>query len=235
MEATGKRKLSKRFGAKPVLEYRDQGFLPEAMINFMATIGWNDGTDQEIYSVQEIIEKFSLDRVQKSGGVFDEQRLIWMNGVHIRNLSLDELYKRSEGFWPDTGDASDDYKKKVLGLVHERLKFLSELPSLTSFFFSEPEFKDEIFTENKQLKKLSADQRKTTLAAVTKELEASDFSLEDLENRLRKLVQKLETKPGILFGLVRAAITGSNVAPGLFETMNVLGKDKVISRIGKLI
>ncbi len=236
MDETGKAKLSKRKGAKPVLDYRDRGFLPEAMVNFMATIGWNDGTEQEIYSVDEIMKKFSLDRVQKSGGVFDEKRLIWMNGVHIRNLSLDNLYKRITDFWPEAAKTFDDnYKKDVLRLVHERLKFFAELPELTLFFFAEPKIADDIFEQNKQLKKLTAEERKTMLKAVINELQASDFSEADLDSRMRSLVEKLNTKAGILFGLIRAAVTGSNVAPGLFETMHVLGKDTTLQRIKKCI
>jgi glutamyl-tRNA synthetase len=244
MDETGKRKLSKRHGAKPVLDYRDQGFLPEALINFMATIGWNDGTEQEIFSVEELIEKFDLSRVQKSGGIFDEKRLLYLNGVHIRNLSLDELYIRAKDFWPDLGDReehtasnlpSETYRKKILSLVHERLKFLAELPELTWFLFDEPEVKETVFAENKQLKRLSPDERKAMLKAVVDELETSDFTETDLETRMRALVEKLNTKPGILFGLVRAAITGSNVAPGLFETMHVLGPEKTLSRLKKLL
>lgn len=232
MDETGKRKLSKRHGAKPILEYRDMGILPSAMINFLATIGWNDGTEQEVYTVDELIEKFSLDRVQRSGGVFDEQRLLYLNGVHIRRLSLDELLEKVANFWPEeANDASDGYKKSVLALVHERLKFLSELPELTRFFFAEPAVSDEIFASNKQLKKLSPQERTTMLRAVSDALADSDFSEADLEERLRSLVEQLETKPGILFGLIRAQITGSNIAPGLFETMRVLGKDVVLKRL----
>jgi glutamyl-tRNA synthetase len=234
MDETGKRKLSKRHGAKPILEYRDMGILPSAMLNFLATIGWNDGTEQEVYTVEELIEKFSLDRVQKSGGVFDEQRLMYLNGVHIRKLSLDELFEKVASFWPEEAkDASDDYKKQVLALVHERLKFLAELPELTRFFFTEPTISEEIFTSNKQLKKLSADERTAMIKAVSDALADSDFSEADLEERLRGLVEKLETKPGILFGLIRAAITGSNIAPGLFETMHALGKEIVLKRLAK--
>lgn len=232
MDETGKRKLSKRHGAKPILEYRDMGILPSAMINFLATIGWNDGTEQEIYTVDELIEKFSLDRVQRSGGVFDEQRLMYLNGVHIRRLSLDDLFEKVANFWPEEASGADDeYKKNVLALVHERLKFLSELPELTRFFFTEPTVSDEIFTSNKQLKKLSPEERATMLKAVADTLADSDFSEADLEERLRGLVEKLETKPGVLFGLIRAQITGSNIAPGLFETMRVLGKDVVLKRL----
>lgn len=233
MDETGKRKLSKRHGAKPLLEYRDMGILPSAMLNFLATIGWNDGTEQEIYTVDELIQKFSLDRVQKSGGVFDEQRLLYLNGVHIRRLSLGELFDHVADFWPEeASSASDDYKKSVLALVHERLKFLAELPDLTRFFFAEPTVSDELFTGNKQLKKLSADERTAMVKAVSDALANSDFAEADLEERLRGLVEQLETKPGVLFGLIRATITGSNIAPGLFETMHVLGKETVLKRLG---
>lgn len=234
MGPDGKKKLSKRDGAKDILDYKREGYLPEALVNFLATLGWNDGTDQEIFSVDELIKKFSLERVHRAGAKFDEQRLLWMNGVHIRGLSLDELFARVADFWPENS-ADDEYKKQVLALVQERLKFFAELPQLTEFFFSEPHVTDAVFEDNKQLKKLSADERRDMLRAVATELDASDFSHEDLEKRLRGLVDKLQTKPGILFGLTRAAITGSNVAPGLFETLNVLGKDKALSRINKLV
>lgn len=232
LDETGKRKLGKRFGAKPILEYRDMGILPSAMLNFLATIGWNDGTEQEVYTVDELIEKFDLSRVQKSGGSFDEQRLMYLNGVHIRKLGLDELFEKVTGYWPEEANsATDDYKKNVLALVHERLKFLAELPDLTRFFFAEPTITEELFTTNKQLKKLSADERSMMIKAVSETLADSDFSEADLEERLRGLVEKLDTKPGILFGLIRATITGSNIAPGLFETMRVLGKEVVLKRL----
>lgn len=234
LDETGKRKLSKRFGAKPVLEYREQGFLPEAILNFIATIGWNDGTEQEIYTIPELIQKFSLDRVQRSGGIFDEKRLVYLNGAHIRRMPLEELYSRVEAFWPETAkDFDADYKKEVLRLVHERLKFFAELPQLTSFFFEEPTVKEAMFAENKQLKKLEASERKELFAHVIATLKESDFTEEDLENRMRKLVEDLQAKPGVLFGLVRIGITGSNVAPGLFETMHVLGKQKTLARLTK--
>lgn len=234
LDETGKRKLGKRFGAKPILEYREAGFLPEALLNFIATIGWNDGTEQEIYTVAELIQKFSLDRVQKSGGIFDEKRLTYLNGAHIRRLSLEELYRRVDGFWPaSTATATEDYKKQVLALVHERLKYFGELAQLTAFFFEEPAGHAAAFAENKQLKKLTADERTKILDAVVHTLEDSDFTEENLEQKLRTLIESQQTKPGILFGLMRAAITGSNVAPGLFETMRVLGKQKTLARLKK--
>ncbi len=232
MDETGKRKLSKRNGAKPILEYRDQGILPSAMLNFLAAIGWNDGTTQEVYTVNELVEKFDLGRIQRSGGIFDEKRLIHLNGVHIRQLSPDQLFAAVADFWPDeAANASDEYKRAVLPLVHERLKFFAELPELTRFFFAEPTITDELFSGNKQLKKLSVDDRATMLKAVTEALQPSDFSEPDLEERLRNLVDHLGTKPGILFSLIRIYISGSNIAPGLFETLHVLGKDISLKRL----
>lgn len=232
LEETGKRKLSKRYGAKPVLSYRSQGFLPEALINLMATIGWNDGTEQEIYTMPELIQKFSLSRVQRSGGIFDEKRLLWLNGAHIRRMHLESLYEHVGPFWPESAkNASPEYKKQVLHLVQERLKFFAELPELTSFFFEEPKVSTELFASNKQLKKLTTAKRQHMISRVIEAIEPSSFNHEDLELRLRTLVEELDTKPGILFGLVRICVTGSNVAPGLFETMNVLGKDTVIKRL----
>lgn len=236
MDETGKRKLSKRHGAKSLLDYRSQGFLQEALLNFMATIGWNDGTEQEIYTTEELIQKFTLDRVQKSGGIFDETRLLYLNGVHIRRLGLEELSARAAPFWPTSANSySDAYKKNVLALVHERLKFLAELPGLTEFFFTEPQVTDNAFAANKQLKKLTPSERQALLKAVSQKLAGSDFTEADLEKRLRPLVETLNTKPGVLFGLVRVAITGGNVAPGLFETMRVLGKEKTLARITKTL
>jgi glutamyl-tRNA synthetase len=233
MTPDGKKKLGKRDGAKSILDYKAQGFLPEAMLNFLASMGWNDGTEQEIFTRDELIKKFSLDRVQRAGAKFDEQRLHWMNGHWIRQLTTEELAERVKDFWPESAkDSQEAYKRDVLSLVQERLKFFAELPQLTEFFFTEPTVNlVEISAQNKQFKKLGTDEQKHMLSAALETLKQSDFSEEDLEQKLRDLVDKLETKPGILFSLIRAAITGSNIAPGLFETLHVLGKETSLARI----
>lgn len=232
----GKKKLSKRDGAKDVLEYKREGYLPEALLNFLATLGWNDGTEQEIFSIEQLIKKFSLDRVQKSGAHFDEQRLLWMNGHYLRAMSLEPLAKEAEEYWPDEAkDADIQYKKTVLGLVQERLKYLAELPELTAFFFSEPEAQKvkSLFEEppDKQLKKVGSSQYKPMLSRVIETLEQSDFSQEDIASRLNKLLQELNTKPGVLFALIRIAITGSAVSPEIFGTLAVLGKETALKRL----
>jgi glutamyl-tRNA synthetase len=232
MDETGKRKLSKRHGAKPLLAYRDQGFLPEAMLNFMATIGWNDGTEQEIFTVEELIAKFSLDRVHKSGGIFDEKRLLYLNGAHIRKLSLDDLFQRVQDFWQESAAAyDDDYKKQVLGLVQERLKFFAELPQLTEFFFTDLPVNPELISGNKQLKKLESGELKNLLQQARDAIAASDFSVQDLTERLNQLLQTTGQKPGILFSLIRIASTQAPASPGLADTLAVLGKKTALRRI----
>ncbi|MCA9344032.1 glutamate--tRNA ligase, partial [Candidatus Saccharibacteria bacterium] len=154
----GNKKLSKRDGAKDILDYTKEGYLPEALRSFIATLGWNDGTEQEVFATDELIKKFSLQRVGKSGAHFDERRLNWVNGYFIRQKSIDELYEQVANFWPNSGASHDDsYKKQVLNLVQERLKYFSELPELTNFFFEDLPINPKLISEHKQLKKLSKD------------------------------------------------------------------------------
>ncbi|HUB93535.1 MAG TPA: glutamate--tRNA ligase [Verrucomicrobiae bacterium] len=232
----GKKKLSKRDGAKDVLDYIRDGFLPDAIVNFMALLGWNDGTEQEIFSRQELIEKFSLSRVGRSGANFDERRLIWLNGHYIRELTLDDLYTKIDGFWPpEANEVGDDYKKQVLSLVQERLKFFRELPDLTVFFFKDLPVNMELIDANKQLKKLTHTELKNLLTTTKSSLEKSDFSEQDLTDRLNALLTATDQKPGVLFSLIRIASTQVSASPGLAGTLAVLGHDTALRRISQLI
>ena len=216
----GKKKLSKRDGAQSVEEYIDEGYLPEALRSFLASLGWNDGSTQEVFTTPELIEKFSLDRIQKSPARFDKDRLTWMNGVFIReHLTEDALMDKLQPFWPTAAATFDDaYRRSVLRLVRDRLKTLTELPELTSFFFTDPD----PATDTAAAKLLSA-----ALEAI----DASDFSESDLETRLRPLAERLGVKTGVLFGAIRQAITGVKASPGLFETLHALGKTTVQRRL----
>lgn len=236
MAEDGKKKLGKRDGAKSILDYKAQGFLPEAMLNFLASLGWNDGTEQEIFTQDELVQKFSLDRVQRSGARFDEQRLIWMNGHYIRELSVDDLYERSQGYWPETAsDRSDGYKKAVLGLIQERLKFLGEIPELTTFFFKDLPVNMDLIDTNKQLKKFEHPELKKLLEQARETIDASDFGVEDLTERLNKLLETTGQKPGILFSLIRIASTQAPFSPGLADTLHVLGKETALRRIDETL
>jgi len=232
LDETGKRKLSKRFGAKPILEYRDEGYLPEALINFMASLGWNDGTEQEIFSRQELIEKFSLERVQRSGARFDDQRLDWINGYYIRNISLDDLYERSRGFWgKESESTTDSYKKSVLALVQERLKYLAEIPALTNFFFTDLPVDMDLIDKNKQLKKLEHRELHTLLTQAREAIAATDFTVDTLTQQLNTLLETTGQKPGVLFSLIRIATTQAPSSPGLADSLAVLGKETALRRI----
>jgi len=232
MNEAGNKKLSKRDGAKDVLDYIRDGFLPNALINFMASLGWNDGTEQEIFSRQELIEKFKLSHVQRSGARFDDRRLLWMNGHYIRELPLDELYEKVTMYWPPEAEHGDEaYKKQVLGLVQERLKYFAELPGLTRFFFVDLPVDPTLISGHKQLKKLPNDELKSLLEQVKASLEQSDFSINDLTNRLNQLLEQTSQKPASLFSLIRIATTQAPASPGLAETLAVLGKDRSLQRL----
>lgn len=228
----GSKKLSKRDGAKDVLEYITEGYLPDALVSFIASMGWNDGTEQETYTREELLKKFSLDRVQRSGARFDERRLLWMNGSFIRQMPLDDLCDKVANYWPKEAHAADDqYKKQVLGLVQERLKYFNELPELTNFFFVDLPVNVELIDTNKQLKKFSHEELKQLLVLSREALEQTDFTLDSLTNTLNTLLEQTGQKPGVLFSLIRIATTQAPASPGLAETMALLGKEKSLSRI----
>lgn len=236
----GKKKLSKRDGAKDILDYKREGYLPDALNSFMATLGWNDGTEQETFSREELIKKFDLGRVQRSGAKFDDQRLNWTNGQFIRQKPLEELYALSDGFWPaEASDADEAYKKAVLGVVQERLKYLGEIEELSRFFFTKPvaERVTGLFnnsTDN-QLQKTDRTEVLRLLKGARAELENSDFTESDLTSRLNGLLEKLATKPGILFASIRIAVTGAKASPEIAATLRVLGKAESLSRLDKAI
>ena len=233
MAPSGNKKLGKRDGAKSADEYRKEGILPEAMMSFLASLGWNDGTEQEIFTKEELIKKFKLDRVQKSGARFDEKRLIWMNGQFIRNLNLDSLYERCQLFWGKEANSADEiYKKQVLALAQDRLKTLQDLPALTSYFFSEPKINLDLILNNKQLKKLTSEEQKKLLQISCDELnKINDWTSENIQNCLNTLLEITNQKPGILFSLIRIATTWAQFSPQLNDTLALLGKDKSLDRL----
>lgn len=229
---TGNKKLGKRDGAKDVLDYLNDGYLPEAMLNFIASLGWNDGTEQEIFTVNELIEKFRLDRVQRSGARFDEKRLEWMNGQHIRRLQLDDLYQRVSPFWPASAKQADDAsKRQVLGLVQDRLKTLKDLSILTSYFFEEPIPDWQMIHDNKQLSQLTDAEISSLLRQSQTALEATDFTPEAIQTTLNHLLQTTNQKPAVLFSLIRVAVSWAPFSPALNLTLATLGKDRVIRRL----
>ncbi len=236
MGPDGKKKLSKRDGAKDILDYGREGYLPEALTNFLATLGWNDGTTREVFSVDELIGSFDIKRINRAGAKFDEQRLMWLNGHYIREMSLDDLFEKVKAYWPQSATSFDDeYKKKVLGLVQERLKYFAELPQLTNFFFEELPTDKSLIDNNKFLKDYQKEEIINLLEQVKTSLESSDFSVEDLTNKLNQLLETTNKKPGELFSLIRIVTTWAPASPALADSLAVFGKDKTIHKISQAI
>jgi len=229
----GNKKLGKRDGAKDVLDYIRDGYLPEAMVSFIATLGWNDGTTQEVFTRDELIQKFSLNRVGRSGARFDEKRLLWVNGHFIRELPLDELYRRVEFFWSESAKkAEESYKKQVLALAQERLKTLADLPSLTSYFFEEPAIDQSLINDNKQLKKLTKEEIAHLITAAHAAFAGlSDWTAENIQTALNQLLEETGEKPGVLFSLIRIYTTWAPFSPQLNDTLALLGQNRTLARL----
>ena len=234
---TGNKKLGKRDGAKSATEYRDDGVLPETMLNYLACLGWNDGTEQEIYTKEELIDRFSLDRIQSSGARYDETKLLWMNGQWIRRIFDEQgeraLYDRTIGFWPEVADgASEEYKLEVLSIIYDRLKTLSDLKEMTAYFFEDPEIDTDMLKNNKFLKKLSEaeleDLLKKTIAKLS---EISDWNEDVLQDALNALLEETGKKPAELFSLIRISVSFAPFSPALNLTLNTLGKEVSLARL----
>ena len=231
-------KLSKRHGATAAGEYRDDGFLPEAILNFMALLGWSLDDKTEIMDSRMLTENFSLERINKSAAVFDLEKLVWMNGVYIRQLSVPDLAKRILPFLerelpPSLLPVDWDYLLEIVPLIRERIKLLADAAHLTSYFFEE-----DLDYEARALVQKGMDPGDVppALAAARQELDrAAELSHEPLEQSLRAVAAGAELKPRQFFGLLRVAVTGREVSPPLFETMEVLGKERVLSRIDAAI
>lgn len=232
MNEQGNKKLGKRDGAKDVLDYIRDGYLPEALDSFIATMGWNDGTEQETFTMNELIAKFNLSRVQRSGARFDEKRLLWTNGQFIRSLALDDLAERVNDFWPDSAAGADEgYRRRVLALAQDRVKTLRDLGGF-GYFFAEPEINMELIDGNKQLKKLSEHERRELLETAQRELAMlTDWTPELVQTRLNELLEITGQKPGILFSLIRIAITWAPFSPQLSDTLALLGRERTLVRL----
>lgn len=229
----GNKKLGKRDGAKSVSEYRDEGILPEAMLNFLAQLGWNDGTEDEIFSLEDLVEKFSLDRVQKSGARFDEQRLLWLNGQWIRRISQEDLFERVRDFWGENAKKStEEYRREVLSLVFDRLKTLRDLPLASEYFFAEQKADSTMISANKQLKKLEKSEISKILnASIAKFESLENWTDEGIQEALNELLAETGQKPGILFQIIRICLTWAPFSPALNQTLRAIGSGESLKRL----
>ena len=230
-----KAKLSKRHGATNIIDYREQGYLPQAMINFMALLGWSLDDKTELLSREELIKHFSLGRVSKTAAVFNKRKLEWMNGVYLRQLSPEEFARQGTPFLdrdlPSSvkRPLSSSYVRQVMPLLQERAKTLSEVTQLGDFLFL-----DDIEYDARLLLSSGLDAKSAihAIEIVLQSLEtAKTWDVSLLEGVLRPLAAELNLSTGKFFGLLRIATTGRTAAPPLFETMVTLGKDKCLKRL----
>jgi glutamyl-tRNA synthetase len=228
-------KLSKRHGAASLTEFRDRGYLPQAMMNFLALLGWSLDDRTELMGREELVKHFSLERVGKTGAIFSLEKLDWMNGVYLRQLSTQELTDVAlpfleRGLPPSIARPLDrEYVLKIMPLLQERMRTLSEVAELADFFFLEDlEYEPGLLWG----KKLSPEKAREALAVALEGLEAvKDFDAASLEGLLRPLSQELGLKTGEFFGVLRVTTTGRTAAPPLFQTMEVLGRDRCLGRL----
>jgi glutamyl-tRNA synthetase len=222
------KKLSKRHGASSLNEYREQGYLPEALLNFVALIGWSPGNDQEIFSIQEIANLFSLSGLSCSGGVFDEQKLLWMNAEHIKKLSDADLTNRLQNYLATKDKIIlADHLRILLPNIRERIKKLSDVEPLIEFLTSKLSFDLDILVKKKISNELAL-QIVTKAKTIIQSL--NDYSVSNLENNLKTLTDELQIKIPELFVTLRVASTGTMTALPLFDCMVALGKEEVLKR-----
>ncbi len=224
-------KLSKRQGDVAVEDYRAKGYLKEALVNFVALLGWNAGDDREFYYLDELIEKFSLERVNKSGAVFDLNKLLWLNGEHIRKKSIDELLPILREELSKTKYAtknfSDDYLKLVIEAMHERIDFVHEILTKSYYFFERP-----TNYEEKAIQKNWNAETAELLQHLIDEFEKIENpTKEKYEEALNTLAEKLNIGKGKLIHPLRLALSGTSAGPGIYDIIFILGKEEVKQRI----
>jgi len=227
-----KTRLSKRHGATSILEYRDQGYLPEAMINYLVRLGWSSG-DQEIFSLAELVEQFSLEHVQKSAAVFNPEKLLWVNAHHIRHGAPSRIaallvpFLEQSGYGWAVKAAPAGWIERLVVMLRERARTLVEMAKA-----AEPYLAQEPSMEKEAVQKFMT----PTIAPILDTLvqrfnDAQDFSKENLESLFKSVLDEAGLKMGQLAQPVRVALTGRAISPGIFEVVDLLGRDATIARL----
>jgi glutamyl-tRNA synthetase len=213
------RKLSKRHGAITVEAFREEGYIPEAFVNFMALLGWSYDDRTEVMSRDELVERFTLQRVGKSPGVFDYEKLSHLNGLYLRALPPEEYADRLVAYLRERGyEWEEELVRRAAPLVQEKIETLGEFPDFAGFFFARVEPDGEVDGQ-------------VLPAAVDTLAEIDPFEAEQIETALRALAERLGLKPREAFQPIRLAVTGSKVSPGLFESLELLGREESLARL----
>ncbi|OGY46575.1 MAG: glutamate--tRNA ligase [Candidatus Buchananbacteria bacterium RIFCSPHIGHO2_01_FULL_46_12] len=228
-------KLSKRQGDVAVEDFLKNGYLPEALLNFILLLGWNPGTNQEIFDLQSMIEAFSLEKINKAGAIFDLNKLDWLNGEYIRKKSAEELAKLCQPYYAEAGLKTDlKNLKAIVATEQSRIKKLSEIVSATEFFFKAPDYDPQLLI----WKKLNAKETAKNLAALAEELEKikeKEWTEKFIEAEIKKFIEGNKQGMGDYLWPMRAALSGRKASPGPFEIAGVLGREETLKRLEKAI
>ncbi len=234
-ELDGAKKMSKRFGSVTALEFLQEGYLPRALINFLMFLGWNPGTEKEIYTLGEFIKDFSLDRLQKTDLVsFDREKLIWYNGHYIRSTESVPLWHEIKA-WAKTygvtlNDSTDEFSVKVLDLIKDRMKVLSDFNKLTHYFYNDPTVDSE-----KLISYAGSEERSKEIIKSFMDLleSVSDWDSKYLDEASHKMIGEKGYKPKEAFMTLRVAVTGETATPPIFDILGLLGKEISLRRLKK--
>ncbi len=218
------KKLSKRHGAASVQELRDAGYLPEAVVNYLALLGWGDEDDETIIRREDLVQRFAIERVSRNPARFDEQKLRWMNGRYLRELSVDELTERLEEFTGRSG------LRPAVEIAGDKMQTLAEFWPLCGFIFDGPADDPEA-----RAKWLDEDGRGAVREAREALAGVDPFTLVGIEEALRGVVERRAAKPRDVFQPVRVALAGKPVSPGIFETLELLGRDESLARLDRAL
>ena len=241
--APDKSKLSKRHGATSVLEFKKLGYLPEALVNYIALLGWNPGTEQEIFSLKELEREFDLAQVNKAGAIFDIEKLNWLNGHYIRQMNLDELTNLCQPYLKnylitDYGlritDYKFDYLKSIVGLEQKRLKKLSEIGERTKYFFVKPEYQPELLVWKKSNAK-TIKERLEFLKDYLPQIPDENWTRETIEQALIEEIKHKGYSNGEVLWPMRVVLSGIDKSPSPFEIAEVLGKKETLARIKEAV
>lgn len=232
-----KSKLSKRQNSVSVEEYIEKGYLPEAMLNFLAMLGWNSGTTQELFTLEELVDQFTLARVQKAGAIFDTEKLDWLQGQWMRKLTTAEFVKRILPLvvveYPEAG--KDPHFEKKAALIQERITFFKEAPEMLGFFYREPTVTIDLIASQKQkIEAADVPRYIKILTELLEPIEEKKWNVETIEAVIRGALEKEGVKLGQLLWPLRAALTGREYSPGAFEVAEVLGKEETMKRLKKI-
>ncbi|MEK9135445.1 MAG: glutamate--tRNA ligase [Patescibacteria group bacterium] len=224
-------KLSKRDGAVGIKDFQEKGYLPEALINFIAFLGWNPGGEKEIYSLDDLIKSFSLERVQKGGAIFNIQKLDYLNGFYIRQLPIEKLAELCLPYLKEGVDVK--HLQKIVSVYQERLKKLSEIKEFAGFFFNDIEY-DRGLLKWKDMSDKEIEQSLENSKKILEKIENNNWNKENLEDILMPEAEKGKDRGQLLWPL-RTALTGQKASAGPFDVAAILGREKTLERIKKAI